>query len=140
MSAYLQVKAAEYTLLIDSGDIRDVMTNRDGNAVIECPGHRVWRGQTLPVIDFSEMLGADTAPRPVAVVLEDPDHGVVVLDVDSAGPMLRLENALFRPLPPLPSILGQAFDGLLVEGDGRAGVLRLRRGAVFTLLSSGAKE
>jgi chemotaxis signal transduction protein len=139
MNTYLQVRAAGYTLLVDSRQIRDVMVNQDGNAVTECPDRRVWRGRTLPTVDLPEALGSTRAPRPMAVVLEEENgQGAIILDVDGAGPMLRFEDTAFRRLPPLPSAVGRTFDALLVAGDGQAGMLRVRRGAAFTLLSGAA--
>lgn len=136
MGAYLQVKAAGYTLLVHSEEIRDVMTNQREDSVAGCPGHRLWRGQTLPTIDLPEALGGGVGSRPMALVLDAADHGTFILDVDDAGPMLRLEDTAFRPLPPLPSALARAFDGLLVTDDRRAGLLRVRRGAVSALVSA----
>ena len=103
MGTYLRVKAAGYTLLVDSGQVWDVMTNQDEEAVAGCPGHRAWRGQTLPIVDLPEALGGRAARRPIAVVIGEAGRGSLLLDVDGAGPMLRLDEAAFRRLPPLPS-------------------------------------
>jgi hypothetical protein len=150
MGAYLQIRAAGYTLLVDSAHVRDVMANRgenndgdrndSGSIPPVSPGHRIWRGQALPTLDLPEALGGSRTPRPVALVLGDAGEAAIILDVDGAGPLHRLEDADFRRLPPLPSAAERTFDALLVTGDGQAGMLRLRRGAVSALLPSLSME
>lgn len=122
MRSYLHLTAGAYNVLIDTDRVREVMGL--GGAHITA-GLRSWRGESLKVVDLAAAFGDATIPRGSAVVFDGGDEGLMFLDVDSIGKVMRLEEDDFSELPPLPDLVEKSFDGVAFMPGSDRGLLRL---------------
>jgi chemotaxis signal transduction protein len=123
MRSYLHLTAGVYDVLIDTDRVREVMA-LVGDHVTS--GWRSWRGDSLQVVDLAAAFGGKMSARASAVVFDGGDDGLIYLDVDSIGKVMRLEEEEFRVLPPLPDRVEESFDGVAFVPDSTRGLLRLR--------------
>lgn len=134
MKTYVQVAAGPFELLIDAAVVHEV-TGRAGEAAGGVAGAWwEWRGRTLPVVGGRRLLGLAPAAGGGSVaglVLEtaggtDGGDTLAVLEVDAVRRLLRLDEARFAALPPMPAAVRRLFDGLYLDPDSRTAVYRLR--------------
>ena len=124
MRSYLHLTAGVYDILIDTDRVREVM-GLIGEHITA--GLRSWRGDSLRVIDLAAAVGESTIPRRSAVVFDGGEDGLMFLDVDSIGKVMRLEEEDFRELPPLPDRVENSFDGVVFMPGSDRGLLRLHQ-------------
>lgn len=129
MRSYLHLTASGFDVLIETDRVREVMALTPADHCGEAGAFRAWRGDVLPVIDLGRALGHTGGTREASIVCDSPESGRVFVDVDRVGKVMRLEDEDFRRLPPLPSRVAAAFDGLVAAADGGRGLLRLRGNA-----------
>lgn len=136
MKTYVQVAAGPFELLVDAAMVHEVAGRTAGADAGVAGVWWEWRGQTLPVVGGRRLLGlADaTGGGPAAgLVLESGGVGtdggdalLAVLEVDAVRRLLRLDEARFAALPPLPAPVRRLFDGLYLDPDTRTVAYRLR--------------
>lgn len=123
MGDYLRVAVGPYQLLLDAGQVLEVVEDA---VAAGAAGWRLWRGRSVPVLDMRGRLGLDEGdPGPLVISGRADGAGCRAVRVDRVVGLCRYSDASVRPLPPLPPQAGALFDGALDDAAGRL-LLRCR--------------
>lgn len=136
MATYVHIVVGSYDILVDAQSVLEVAPYQDSG---DSGGCRTWRSEALPVVNGVRLLGGvSEMPPGASIVFAGDDGSRFFLDVGTVKGIRRVEDREFRPLPPLPEVVGQIFDGIVLEQEGRLG-LRLRGGGDL-LAHAGRRE
>lgn len=141
MSCYLKLRAGCHHLLVDAGQVREVLDidpegAGDGDRTHGC---RLWRGAGIRVLDLRRILEAATPlpPRSALVYGEGETGASVMFLCDQILGLTSAEESAFCMLPPSSGRLADMFDRLLPEPSSDRLLLRLSLGWLREQLSGG---
>lgn len=127
MKDYLHLRCGACELLLDVDCVEAVGFISD-DARRDSAGHRLWREQSLPVLDLTVALGMAGTSRQQLVLRDGANHCIV--EVGEVLDMRKVDAADWRDFSAVTSEAERFFDRALATADGRC-LLRLRLPLVF---------
>jgi len=125
MDTYLHFRVGPYDLLLHAASVAEIL---DEGETPDDLRYRLWRRLPLLLVSARSLLGLPEAPQACVLVHQcDPDETPRGIRVDTLVGLTRLDEAGFRPIPPLTDDLCRLFDAARPQGDGRT-LLRCRPG------------
>lgn len=122
MKDYLHLRCGACELLIDAACVEAVDFISDAQR--DSSGRRLWRDETLPVLDLTVALGMAGPSRQQLVIGDAGQHCIV--EVEEILDLRRVEFSEWRQFAPVTPEAQRFFDGALPLADGRC-LLRLRQ-------------
>ena len=125
MNDYLLCRCADYRLLLDARQVDEVEEVRQTTT----SGHRQWRGEKLPVIDLSEVLGVQPEILRHQIVCRETPEGNAqrfILEVDQAMDLCHHKAGDFMRFPPVSPFVAECFDGAVPDPETGTCIYRLR--------------